>query len=233
MQTDAYKVRLFSGLAVRAAFDNGMIAALREHGIDATIDWDPTTVIEARLRKGDTADAIIVTDSAMKNMVDAGWVAAQHCLPLVASSIGVAVKRGAPRPDISSVPNFFDALLKSRSVAYSLSGASGIYLQQLLRERGHLEEINRRATAIDKGLVAERLVSGEADIAIQQVSELSAVDGIDIVGPLPAEIQQTVSLSVGICSASVDRPVAHDLLKLLTSGYAKTIYERNGLTARW
>jgi hypothetical protein len=79
---------------------------------------------------------------------------------------------------------------------------------------------------------------GEADIAIQQISELSAVNGIDIVGPLPAEIQQIVSISVGICRASVDRPVAHDLLKLLTSDYAKTnqrlvALDEHGVTFRW
>jgi molybdate transport system substrate-binding protein len=233
MQNDANKVRLFSGMAVQTAFDDGIVAALHERGIDAAIGWDPTTVIEARLNSGETADAIIVTDSAMKNMIDAGWVASQHCRPLVDSCIGVAVKRGAPRPDISSVAKFFDALLGSRSVAYSLSGASGVYFQKLLRERGYLDEINRRATLVDKGLVAQRLVSGEADLAIQQISELGAVDGIDIVGPLPAEVQQTVSLSVGICSASVNRPVVHELVELLTSDYAKAVYERKGLTVRW
>jgi molybdate transport system substrate-binding protein len=225
-------VRLYSALAVRAAFDRGVLEDVGRHGIEAAIEWDPTTVIEARVRSGDVPDVIIVTDSAMQSLCDSGWVAASSCRPLVESSIGLAVRHGAPRPDISSATKFFKVLLESRSVAYSLSGASGLYFQALLREHGHFEAIRQRASAVEKGLVGERLVTGEADVAVQQISELSAVDGIDIVGPLPPEIQQAILLSIGICNASTHNPAAHALVGCLTGRAAQAIYTRNGLTVR-
>jgi molybdate transport system substrate-binding protein len=233
MPEDREGVRLFSAHAVRLAFENGIAASLNDRGIAVTIDWDPTTVIEARVKDGDIPDMVIVTDAAMMSMIESGWISAQYCKPLVHSAIGVAVKRGAPRPDISSAKKFLDTLLNSRSVAYSLSGASGIYFQKMLRSHGLLDEINLRATAIEKGLVAEKLLNGDADVAIQQISELSAVEGIEIVGPLPADIQQLISLSIAICNTATDRPSVRNLFSVLTSDEAKPIYRGNGLETRW
>lgn len=227
-----HEVKVFSALAVRSSFDNGMFSCIEKQGIRSTIEWDPTAVIEKRIQNGDTADLVIVTDGAMKKFVDSGFISSGHCFPLVDSVIGLSVKKGEPHPDISSADKCLDALLSSRSVAYSLGGASGIYMQELWRKFGHLERINRRATIIDKGFTGEKLISGEAEIAIQQISELIVVDGIEVIGPLPDELQQVTSISMAISNSSLNNAAAHELASLLTSQTAKEIYERNGLKFR-
>jgi molybdate transport system substrate-binding protein len=232
MTYDQDSIRLLSGLAVQASFNNGISSTINELGIDVDIEWNPTKVIEERIKQGVAADVLIVTDESLHAFIAAGTVSADHCFPLINSFIGLAVKKGAPLPEISSVESCLAALLNARSVAYSLTGASGIYMQQLWNRFGQLEKINARATAIDKGLAAEKLLSGEADIAVQQISELIVVPGVEVVGPLPDEIQKVSAFSVGILASAANKPAAHKLVSFLTSREAADIFERNGLKAR-
>ena len=105
------------------------------------------------------------------------------------SFVGIAVKAGAPKPDISSLATFKAALLAARSVAYSKIGASGLFFAGLIERLGIAAEVNAKAVIVPSGFTAERLTSGEADLAVQQISELMVVPGIEVVGLLPAEIQ--------------------------------------------
>ena len=141
--------------------------------IDA--DFAPTLALLERLRGGEAADVVILTREGLDEMVREGRVVADSCVDLARSYVGIAVKAGAAHPDIATEPALRAALLGARSVAYSRIGASGILFAQLIERLGIAPEINASATIIPQGFTAERLVTGEADLAVQQISELKQV----------------------------------------------------------
>ncbi len=225
-------VKVFSTLAVRAPFDDHILAAYRRQGGELAIAWSPTTVIESKIDRGETADVVIATEPLMRKLLAEDKILPDSCVPLVDAYIGVAVKQGAARPDISTVEKCLKAFRAARSVAYSLGGASGIYFQQMLKAQQMLDDINRRATTVEQGFTAEKIISGEADIAIQQMSELMVVPGIDIVGPLPDAIQHYTPFSVGLFAQSANKTAAQAFIDFLSRPDAQAAYARNGLKFR-
>lgn len=222
---------IFSTLAVRAPFDNGVLAGYAASD-ELHFAWSPTTVIESKLAAGQHADVVIATDDALARLVSKGVVKAEHCYPLATALFGVAVRQGAGQPDISTAQSFLDTLCAARSVCYSLGGASGIYLQQVMAERGILTAVEPQATKISQGFTAEKLLSGEADVAVQQMSELMVVPGIDIVGPFPDELQQLTPFSVAVVNDCGDEVKAQLFIQYLLSEQCQRIYAANGLLCR-
>ena len=127
------------------------------------------------------------------------------------------MKAGAVHPDIATEPALRAALLGTRSVVYSKIGASGILFAQLIERLGIAAEVNARAVVIPSGFTAERLVTGEADLAVQQISELKQVAGIEVVGPIPHELQIPAVFSAGRIAATADVDQADRLLRYLAS----------------
>ncbi|PRD16223.1 molybdate ABC transporter substrate-binding protein [Pantoea coffeiphila] len=231
--TEKTTLRVFSVLAIRAAVDR-LLPLWQQQYPDITLDiaWGPTVVIEKNIAAGQRADAVIVTVDALDRLIAAGEVRAASRIELVDSQIGLAALPGAPHPDISSVAALKEALLKARSVGYSLAGASGIYFQQLLANLGIADEVNRRATTIPEGFTARLLVEGQADIAVQQISELLTVEGIEIIGPLPPGAEKTLSFSAGVFREAEQPEDAALLLAFLRSAEARRIFEASGLSWR-
>jgi len=149
---------------------------------------------------------------------------------LARALLGVAVKRGAARPDISTPEAFRRTLLGARSVAYSRYGASGLYFAKLIQDLGIADQIVPRATIIQSGFTAERLISGEADVAVQQLSELMVVDGADIVGPFPAEYQVETSFTAALFRDCANFQAAEAFLQQLRTPEAERAYFAAGLT---
>jgi len=135
----------------------------------------------------------------------------------VRSHVGIAVKAGAVRPDIATEAALRATLLAARSVAYSRIGASGILFAALIERMGIAAEVNAKAVVVPMGLTAERLVSGEADLAVQQISELKQVAGIDVLGPIPLHLQTPAIFSAAVMAASPRAPDAARLLRHLAS----------------
>src|SRR5579871_1118634 len=171
-------VRVLSTLALA-----GAVRALSEKyqarsGARIDADFAPTARVLERLKEGETADVLILTDEGLAGLIAVGSVVAESRVDLARSWVGLAVKAGAPHPDISTEANLRTALLNARSVAYSRLGASGIFFAQLIAKMGIEKQINARATVVPLGFTAERIVTGEADVAIQQLSELKQEKGI-------------------------------------------------------
>jgi molybdate transport system substrate-binding protein len=139
------------------------------------------------------------------------------------------VPKGALHPDISTPEAFTSALLNARSVAYSKAGASGIYFEAMMARLGITDAINARATVIPAGFTAEKLTTGEADIAVQQLSELLVVPGIEIVGPFPGALQNVTHFSAAIMRDAVNREGAERFLAMLTEERAVAAYRASGL----
>jgi molybdate transport system substrate-binding protein len=171
-----------------------------------------------RISGGATGDLLVSTVGGIDGLAKEGKVAGAG-KELAKSGMGVAVRRGAPKPDISTVEAFKQALLANR-VAYSDpsgGGASGIYFVKLLDKLGIAQQVNARAVR-GKGVPnAEFVVKGEADIAIQQIPELMSVKGAEVIGPLPAEIQNMTAFAVGVLSSSKHAAAARELLDFLAS----------------
>ena len=222
-------VRLLSTLALKGAV-HGLAAGYEATGgahIDA--DFAPTLALLDRLRGGEGADVVILTREGLSELVHEGRVVADSCVDLARSYVGLAVKAGAVHPDIATEPALRAALLGARSVAYSRIGASGILFAQLIERLGIAAEINARAVIIPSGFTAERLVSGEADVAVQQISELKQVGGVEVVGPIPHQLQTPAVFSAGRLVASQKADRADRLLHYLASPEVAPVLRDCGL----
>lgn len=203
-------------------------------GHKLVVDNDTAGALAKRIAGGEAFDLVILTPAAIEQLVQGGKVLAGSPAPLARVAIGVAVKQGAPAPDIGSVAAFQQALLASRAVAYidpAAGGSSGIYLTQLFEKMGIAPQIKAKAVLVPGGLVAQRLVTGEADLAIHQISEILAVPGATLVGPIPAEIQNYTVYVGGVGTGARDASAAAAFLALLGSAEAKTVLREKGMEA--
>ncbi len=226
-------ITLHSALVVRSPFDASLLEKYRQqHGqVDAT--WTPTTVLMKNIENGLSCDVVIVTDSAMDSLIEQGIVDAASRKPLVISQIGLAVKAGEPKPDISTAEKLKTALLQARSVCYSIGGASGIHFKTVLKKLGIEAEVDAKASPVPQGFTAEKLITGEASLAVQQISELLVVSGIEIVGPLPDEVQKSTSFSIAVFSDSPNKSAGKALIDIVTAPESKDEYHRFGLQSRF
>ena len=177
-------VKLFSTLAVKKALDDFVLDAFdAETGIEVEGVFDPTVQLLRRIDAGETFDVMIGVTSSFDELGDIVDLASRRAI--ARTGVGLAVPSGSPAPDISTTESFVEVLLAARSVAYSRTGASGIYFAKLIEELGIADEINSRATIIEKGFIANAVVDGRADLAVQQLSELLFVPEADIIGPFP------------------------------------------------
>jgi molybdate transport system substrate-binding protein len=158
-----------------------------------------------------------------------GRVVAESCVDLARSWVGIAVKAGAAHPDVATEAALRAALLGARSVAYSRIGASGILFAQLIERLGIASEINARAQIIPQGFTAERLMTDEADLAVQQISELMQVGGIEVVGPIPRELQTPAVFSAARMAASAKAAASDRLLRFLASPDVAPVLRASGL----
>jgi molybdate transport system substrate-binding protein len=221
-------VRLLSTLALRGALVQLAEQYRAARGVTLDADYAPTVGLLKRLRDGEKADVLILTREGLDELVAEGAVVAASKIDLARSYVGLAVKAGAPHPDISTEAALVAALLVARSVAYSKIGASGIYFAELIERLGIAAEINVRAT-ITAGFTAERLMSGEADIAVQQLSELKQVAGVELVGPIPLSLQTAAIFTGGRMASSENADQADALLNYLASSEVVPVLRESGL----
>jgi len=222
-------IRVLSTLALKGAV-HGLAGRYQAAGgarIDA--DFAPTLALLDRLRAGEAADVVILTREGLDEVAREGRVAADSCMDLARSWVGIAVKAGEAHPDIATEAALREALLSARSVAYSRLGASGILFAKLIEQLGISSEINARAVIIQQGFTAERLIAGEADLAVQQISELKQVGGIEVVGPIPYELQTPAVFSAGRMAATNKPAQADRLLRFLASPEVAPALRESGL----
>jgi len=221
-------VRVLSTLALKGAVTRLAGQYQAATGITIEADFAPTVGLLPRLRGGDTADVVILTREGLDELAAEGAVVAASMVDLARSYVGIAVRAGAPHPDIATEAAFRASILAARSVAYSRIGASGIYFADLIARLGMAAEINARAT-VTSGFTAERLITGEADLAVQQISELKQVEGIEVVGPIPLALQTPAVFSAGRMTASEKAAQAEALLRYLASPDVAPVLLETGL----
>ena len=204
-----------------------------ERSRDAKIDvsFNSTKLIIESVDAGAQADLLILTAEAIDDLIARGKVMTGSRVDIARSGIGVAVPAGAPRPDVSTPESLKRALLAAKTVSYSRVGASGIYTANVLIPRlGIAEEMKSRALVSEPGTpVGVLLATGKADIGLQQISELVPIPGVDIVGPLPGDLQKMTTFSAGICTGSASADTARALAEYLAAPGALPAMQRQGL----
>lgn len=223
------RLRVLSTLAVMGAMRDLAARYEAKTGIPVDADFSPTVALLERLRGGETADVAILTAQGIDDLIGEGVMQPGSRTDVALSFVGVAVKAGATKPDIGSVEAFTAAILAARAVAYSKIGASGIFFAGLLERLGIAAVVNPRAIVVPAGFTAERLIDGQADLAVQQISELMVVPGIEVVGPLPPEIQTVATFSAGLLTATAGADAAAAFLHFLASPDIAPILRRSGL----
>jgi len=185
--------------------------------------------IPLRLERGEAIDVVIMAAPALDNLIKQGKVQAGSRVDLVQSLMGMAVKAGAPKPDIGSVDALKRTLLAAKSIAYSDS-ASGVYLStELFPKLGIADQIRGKSRKIEADPVGEAVARGEIEIGFQQISELRPVKGIDIVGPLPPGAQRVTIFAAGIPATSKHPAEAKALIQWLASPAAYSAIKESGL----
>jgi molybdate transport system substrate-binding protein len=181
---------------------------------------------------GATFDVLVLSPKGIEDYIKSGKVVAGSRVVLAKVGVGVMVKEGAPKPDISSVEAFKQALLKAKSVGYidpASGGSSGIYVADLLTKLGIADQIKPKAKLQQGGHVSDLVKSGEAEIGIHQMSEIVGQPGVTLVGPLPAEIQNYTTYAVGISATARDAAVAKAFIQTLSGPAAATVLAKKGM----
>jgi molybdate transport system substrate-binding protein len=214
-------------LALQPAFE-------RDTGHRLVIENDTAGALQKRVTGGEAFDVVFSSPASLQAMAQAGRLVNEPPLPLAKVAIGVAVKQGVPLPDISTVDAFRASLLAAPRVAYidpAAGGSSGIYLDRLFERWGIAPQVRAKAVLVPGGLVAQKVVDGSADLAIHQISEILAVPGAVLVGPIPAEIQNYTVYAGAVSAGSGNNAAARELLAALRSGKAAEILKAKGMEA--
>jgi molybdate transport system substrate-binding protein len=189
---------------------------------------DVAAVINIRIEGGEAFDMAVLVSFQIDDLIKSGKLVADSRADIMSSGIGVAVKRGAPKPDISTVEAFKQTLLKAKSVIYLKEGGSTIQLRKVFAQLGITEQITAKAVETTGEQVAERVASGEVELGLIVAPNILTVPGAELVGELPAEINSVVMFTAGVSAASPNQQAARALIKLLKSPETKPLIKAKG-----
>lgn len=225
---EAAEIRVLSTVGMQPATTELIAQFERETGHKIAVTYGLAAVLKTRFLEGAPADVLILTGPIVEDLVKQGKVAPGSKVDVARSGVGIGVKGGAPRPDISTPEALKSAVLAAKSIGFSKEGASGIAFAKVLERLGIAEQV--RAKYRDTGTKAgEMLVAGDIDLGAAQVPELMAVPGVDVVGPLPAELQTVTIFSVGLAAEAKEGGAARAFIQFLAGPAAAPVYKAKGL----
>jgi molybdate transport system substrate-binding protein len=222
------------GAELRIVSSNGLSGLLTElgpgfeqaSGHRLSVHYDTTQALTHSINAGEDFDVAILTHPAIEALASSGTCS--RGTDIARSGIGVAVRAGAPTPDITSTAALKRTLLAARSVGFSSSGASGLYVEDLLRRLDVAQSVNAKAQRYTSDELAARLAAGEVELVIQQISEIHVMPGTAYVGPLPAELQHDTVFTASVGVHAHDPAAAQALIAFLTAPQAAAV-----IRAQW
>jgi molybdate transport system substrate-binding protein len=233
----AKEIKLLATTALKTSMDVLAPEFERESGHKLAMSFGPSTRITRQVADGEANDVAIVTAEGIESLIKQGRIVADSRTDLARSAMGLAVQKGAPRPDISTAEKFKEAMLKAKSVGMSNpvgGGASGAILAAAFERLGIAEQMKPKLVfgpGGPAGLIGHFLVREEVEIGVQQIPELMAVPGIDIVGPLPPGIQSVSVFSAGLSTAAVEPQGGRALIAFLATPAAAKVMRDKGMEA--
>jgi molybdate transport system substrate-binding protein len=230
--TNAAEIKVLTAGAYDQVFQALVPDFEKQTGHTVKSEKGPAGTLKKRVASGEAFDVAIITPAVMEGLIKDGKLAAEGYAKLATVGVGVGVREGAAKPDISSVEGFKRALLAAKGVAYTdpATGAtSGTFVDGLLVRLGIADQVRPKAKLKKGGHAGDFVASGEADIVVQQASEIIPVKGVVLVGPLPAEIQRTTTYAAAVSSQSSQKEAAQALITALTSPAAVAVLKAKGM----
>ena len=222
-------MRIFTTLAFKGVLDELRARIEASCGTPLERVLDPTAVMLERIHNGERGDIAILTAQGIDALIADGYLVGATKVDLARSLVGIAVRAGAPKPDISTIEALTLTLHEARSVVYSKGGASGIFFSGLLDRLGLRAMVDAKAIVIPSGFTAEPVARGDAELAVQQLSELMAVPGVEIAGPLPPGAQESLLFSGAAFMGTGAPGQAVGVLTLLADASVAPVFTRKGL----
>lgn len=219
-------LKALSGGALRGLMTDIVSLFERAHAVKVDIEFRLSSVLQQEIAAGAGFDVALLPRQEINELVGTGRIG-PDTTDVTRSTVGLAIRAGAPKPDIATVAAFRQALIAARSIAYS-DGPSGAYIAGLLGRLG-LAEAMRPKTRLTSRPVAELVVAGEAEIGLQQIVAILPVEGAELVGPLPGELQNVIVYAAGIAAASRQPAVARDFIGFLATDEAKRLIRAKGM----
>ena len=230
------ELKVYSSIGVRSAAEALLLQFGKTCGHALAVTWGTAPMLVKRIEDGETADVLILSRAGIDALKRQRRIALGSDVTLARSGVGIAVKAGAPKPDISTAEALKQTLLKAKSIAYSepsAGGASGVYFAKLLERLGIAEAMKPKTKYPPPGgFSANLLLTGEAELAVQQKPELLHVAGTEIVGLLPGDLNLVTEFAAAISSDSKDADAGQALIKMLQSPQSAAIFRSKGLDPR-
>jgi molybdate transport system substrate-binding protein len=225
----AAEIKVLSTQATEEAYKELAPQFEKTSGHKVTTIFTGTLGVMKRLSEGEAYDLLIMSRQSIDELAQSGKVVAGSRTDIAKSGVGVAVGKGKPKPDISTVDALKKTLLAAKSIGYS-TGPSGVYVVTMFQKMGIADEIKSKLKQTPTGVfVGSIIASGEAEIGFQQVSELSFFPGIDYVGPIPAEVQLITVFSAGIPAGTKQADAAKALVSFITAPAAAAVFKKHAL----
>jgi molybdate transport system substrate-binding protein len=224
----AAEIKVMASAAFKEAYIELVPEFERATGHKVVTIWTPTVEMMKRLKGGEIVDLVIIAVDSLAELIKLGRIAPESRVDIAKSGIGVAIRAGASKPDIRSTEALKRALLAAKSIAYS-TGPSGVYIISLFQRLGIAEELKPKIKQVQGVPIGELVSRGEAEIGFQQVSEILPVAGIELLGPLPAEIQRITVFSTGLHVGAQQPEAARALVKFFTAPAAHPVIRKKGM----
>ena len=224
----AAEITVLAGMGVVSGVRDVAQVFERATGHKVIVSLEAGPSLMQKVNTGAPADLVAHYPDVIDELIKQGKVMGSR-VDFARAGVGVAVKVGAPKPDISTPEAFKRAMLNAKSIAYARTGASGIIAAKLMQRLGIAEQLKDKTKLVDGVPVAEVVAKGEAEIGMQQINVILPVAGADYVGPLPAELQGYVDFAVGVLAVSKERNAAQALVKLMSSPESAPLIRKSGM----
>jgi molybdate transport system substrate-binding protein len=225
----AAELRVLSSNGVHSVMVDMVPAFERATGHKISIDYNTANQVIDRVKAGEKADLVIITRPTADGLIKEGKIIKGTDKILGRSGVGVAIRAGLPKPDISTPEALKRALLEAKSITFTKTGGSGIHFMKVAERLGIADQVNAKAKVPEGGAVGPLVARGDAEMAVQQIPELMAVKEIQYVGPLPKELQTSTVFTTGVMTDARQPEAAKALIDFLTTPAAVSAFKAKGL----
>jgi len=229
VKATAAEVKVLSTIAAKSLFSAITPKFQHATGDILTIDFDTAAALQKKIESDEPFDVAILTDTSAAALIQDGKIMADTRLDFARIGIGLAIRTGAPKPDIGTAGTFMDSLLKAKSIAYANDGASGTAFASVLRRLGIDSELKSRIKLVPAAGVMALVALGKAELGVQLINEIAAAPGVELLGPLPPGLQSFIVLTAGAATSSKEPEAAKALIQFLRSPPALFLIKAKGM----
>jgi len=225
----AAEVSVFSSNALKSVLEELVPQFEKSAGHKVTVSFGPAAELKGRIDKGEAFDVAILTAALMDELAKDKRIASISRTAVAKAGAGVAIRKGAPKPDLATAESFKSALLSAKSVAYVDAGATGANMRNIFERFGIAEEMKAKTKLLSGVSAAEAVANGEAELGFTQISEILSVAGAELAGPLPAEVQVYTVFPAATSSSARDPAAAYGFVRFLKTPEAAKVIREKGM----